>query len=123
MRGRLRSPGIRESLPEKEEHGQLCGEDLSGNITLLHYCTSERRLIKEEGDAESIARGIGEAVRDEVDTSYEGWKENPQALREIRQVIIQTIVKDLERPGLYHAEGFVDAVRDYLIENMGIQNA
>ncbi|MFB6356824.1 MAG: type I restriction endonuclease subunit R [bacterium] len=73
--------------------------------------------LKGDHSAEEIARAIGEAFQQEVDTSYEGWKENPETRRQIRQTIIQTIVKDLDQPGLYHADKFVDQVRDYLIEN------
>ena len=84
-------------------------------------------LLEEEYDshlqgdntAEEIARKIYESFCKNIDTSYEGWRERSGIKKEIRRVIIKTIVEELEQPGLYHAEEFVNQACDYLLENVG----
>jgi type I restriction enzyme R subunit len=92
-------------------------------LTSGEYAVEE--LLKEEysshldgeNSAKKIATTIGQKFRDEIDTSYKGWQKNPLIEKDICQVIIQAIVKDLKQPGLYHAKGFVKQVCEYLIEN------
>lgn len=73
--------------------------------------------IDDEGEAEAIARAIGEAFREEVDTSYPNWERNEQARKDIRQAIIDVLVKEFDKDELYHAEDFIENTREYLIEN------
>ncbi len=109
---------VEEEILEVEQEPEQ-REMTEGEYAITKLLTEEYEShIEAEAQAEEFARTIGAAFREKVDTGYEGWKENPETRNKTQQVVIETIVKELDRPGLYHADKFVDQATDYLIENV-----
>jgi len=74
-------------------------------------------VIDSDAEAEAIARDIAESFAEEINTSFKRWKTNQNTLDTIEVMVIDVLVKDHDKAALVKADGFVEATRDYLVEN------
>jgi type I restriction enzyme R subunit len=76
--------------------------------------------IDSDEQAEEVANEIVSQFRDRVDRNYAGWQTNRQTIAEVERLLLDVLVKQYSLGHLISDDdGFVDAVRTYLIENHG----
>ncbi len=98
---------------EPEKKGLTPGEYAIYELVKEDY----KKHIKKDEDAKEIAKAIGKRFKEDVDTTYVNWWKNPEVERKCRRSIINALIKDMGKKGLYHAEGFIEKAQEYLIEN------
>ncbi|TKX46350.1 type I restriction endonuclease subunit R [Halorubrum sp. SD690R] len=85
-----------------------------------HLTEETPDAIESEEQAEQVAEEIVSQFRERVDRSYAGWKTNPQTISEIMRILLDVLVKQYDLGHLIKdSDGFVDAIRGYLIQNHG----
>jgi type I restriction enzyme R subunit len=76
--------------------------------------------IESDEQAEIVAEEIVSQFRDRVDRGYSGWKTNQQTIAEIERILLDVLVVEHDLGHLIRDDdGFVDDVRNYLIQNNG----
>jgi type I restriction enzyme R subunit len=110
-----------ETLQVEEEKQQSGLED--AEFALYTALTEEYgEHIEDKAEARAIAEAIGEAFEEQIDTNFEGWDQREGVLQDIRRVLITTVVSEFGKMELYDA-GFVIEAREYLVENVGANDA
>ncbi|QAU12513.1 type I restriction endonuclease subunit R [Halorubrum sp. BOL3-1] len=85
-----------------------------------HLTEETPDAIESDEQAEQVAEEIVSQFRERVDRSYAGWKTNQQTIAEIERILLDVLVVEYDLGHLIKdSDGFVDATRDYLIQNHG----
>ena len=83
-----------------------------------HLTEETPEAIESEEQADNVAEEIVSRFDERVDRSYPGWKTNQQTIAEIEEILLDVLVKQYDLGHLIGDDDeFVDAVRDYLIQN------
>ncbi|TKX76514.1 type I restriction endonuclease subunit R, partial [Halorubrum sp. SD626R] len=85
-----------------------------------HLTEETPGAIESEEQAKEVAEEIVSQFQERVDRGYNGWKTNKKTISEIEHILLDVLVVEY---GLGHLiqddDDFVDAVRNYLIQNDG----
>jgi len=73
--------------------------------------------IEGEEKAKEFAKTITENFEENIDTSFENWKANPDIKNDIEKMLIRVIYKDIGKKELIHDENFIERTINYLVEN------
>ena len=85
-----------------------------------HLTEETTEAIDSEEQAEAVAEEIVSQFRERVDRGYHGWKTSQQTIAEIERILLDVLVKQYDLGRLIQGDdGFVDAIRNYLIVNNG----
>jgi len=85
-----------------------------------HLTEETPEAIDSEEQAEQVAEEIISQFHDRVDRGYAGWQTNQQTIAEIERILLDVLVKEHDLGHLIKEDdGFVDAIRNYLIQNNG----
>ncbi|AWB26535.1 type I restriction endonuclease subunit R [Halococcoides cellulosivorans] len=85
-----------------------------------HLTEETPDAIESDEQAEQVAAEIVSQFRDRVDRHYPGWETNHQTIAEVERILLGVLVKERDLGHLIRdEEGFVDDVRNYLIQNDG----
>jgi len=85
-----------------------------------HLTEDTPDAIESDEQAEAVAEEIVTQFRERVDRGYAGWKTNQQTIAEIERILLDVLVVEYDLDHLIQDDdGFVDDVRNYLIQNNG----
>ncbi|KAB7517094.1 type I restriction endonuclease subunit R [Halosegnis rubeus] len=85
-----------------------------------HLTEETAEAIESDEQAERVAEAVVTQFRDRVDRGYSGWKTNQQTIAEIERILLDVLVVEHDLGHLIQDDdGFVDDVRNYLIQNNG----
>jgi len=85
-----------------------------------HLTEETPDAIESDEQAERVAEEIVTQFRERVDRGYSGWKTNQQTIAEIERILLDVLVVQYQLGQLIQEDDeFVDAVRNYLIQNNG----
>ena len=83
-----------------------------------HLTEETPEEIETDEQAEEVAEEIVTQFEARVDMGYAGWKTNQQTIAEIERILLDVLVVNYDLGHLIRDDdGFVDAVRNYLIQN------
>ncbi|WP_336133672.1 type I restriction endonuclease subunit R [Natronomonas amylolytica] len=110
---------VEEQVLEVEEEAEEQGMD-KAEFAIYTHLTEETPSAVDSDKGEEVAGEIVSQFRERVDRGYEGWKTNQQTIAEIERILLDVLVVEHDLGHLIQEEdGFVDAMRDYLIQNHG----
>jgi len=105
---------------EVEREAEDEGMDDAEFAIYTHLTEETSDAIGSDEQAEEVANEIVSQFRDRVDRNYAGWQTNQQTIAEVERLLLDVLVKQYSLGHLISDDdGFVDAVRTYLIENHG----
>ncbi|WP_144920393.1 type I restriction endonuclease subunit R [Halorubrum salsamenti] len=105
---------------EVEREAEDEGMDDAEFAIYTHLTEETSDAIDSDEQAEEVANEIVSQFRDRVDRNYAGWQTNQQTIAEVERLLLDVLVKQYDLGHLISDDdGFVDAVRTYLIENHG----
>ena len=105
---------------EVEREAEDEGMDDAEFAIYTHLTEETSDAIDSDEQAEEVANEIVSQFRDRVDRNYAGWQTNQQTIAEVERLLLDVLVKQYSLGHLISDDdGFVDAVRTYLIENHG----
>jgi type I restriction enzyme R subunit len=111
---------VEEEVLNVEEEAEEQGMDDAEFAIHTHLTEQTPEAIESEEQAEEVAEEIVSQFRERVDRGYYGWKTNQQTIAEIERILLDVLVKENELGHLIRDDdGFVDSIRNYLIENHG----
>jgi len=111
---------VEEEVLGVEEEAEEQGMDRAEFAIYTHLTEETPEAIDSDDQAEEVAQKIVSQFRERVDRGYQGWKTNQQTIAEIERILLDVLVKQNELGHLVRDnEGFVDDIRDYLIQNHG----
>ncbi len=111
---------VEKRILEVEEEAEEQGMDDTEFAIYTHLTEETADAIESEEQAEAVAEEIVSQFRDRVDRGYTGWKTNQQTIAEIERILLDVLVVEHDLSYLIQEnDGFVDAIRDYLIQNNG----
>ncbi|WP_254767566.1 type I restriction endonuclease subunit R [Salinilacihabitans rarus] len=111
---------VEEEVLEVEEEAEEQGMDDAEFAIYTHLTEETLDAIESEEQAEEVAEEIVTQFRDRVDRGYAGWKTNQQTIAEIERILLDVLVVEYDLGNLIRDDdGFVDAIRSYLIQNNG----
>jgi len=85
-----------------------------------HLTEETPDAIESDEQAERVAEEIVTQFRERVDRGYSGWKTNQQTIAEIERILLDVLVVQYDLSHLIQDDDeFVDAIRNYLIQNNG----
>lgn len=101
---------------EADEEGMEAAE-----FAIYTHLTEETpEAIESDEEAERVAEEIVSQFRERVDRGYSGWKTNQQTIAEVERILLDVLVVENDLGHLIQDDdGFVDDVRNYLIQNNG----
>jgi len=109
---------VEEQILQVEEDAEEHGMDKAEFAIYTHLTEETPESIDSDEQAETVAAEIVSAFEERIDRGYNGWKTNQQTIAEIERILLDVLVVDHDLGHLIHEdEGFVDAMRDYLIQN------
>jgi len=111
---------VEKEVLEVKDETDKGGMEAARFAIYTHLTEETPDAIASEEQAEEVAEEIVSQFDERVDRSYPGWKTNQQTIAEIERILLDVLVKQYD---LGHLIGdndeFVDAVRNYLIQNNG----
>jgi type I restriction enzyme R subunit len=111
---------VEEEVLNVETEADEQGMDAAEFAIYTHLTEETPNAIDTDEQAEAVAEEIVTQFCERVDRGYTGWKTNQQTIAEIERILLDVLVVEHD---LGHLIGdndeFVDAVRDYLIQNDG----
>ncbi|WP_225334803.1 type I restriction endonuclease subunit R [Halomicrobium urmianum] len=111
---------VEEEILEVEEEAEEQGMDDAEFAIYTHLTEETPDAIESEEQAEEVAEEIVSQFRDRVDRGYTGWKTNQQTISEIERILLDVLVVENDLGHLIQEDDeFVDAIRNYLIQNNG----
>jgi type I restriction enzyme R subunit len=103
---------------EKEAENQ--GMDKAEFAIYTHLTEETPDAVDTDKVAEEVAEEIVSEFRERVDRDYDGWKTNQQTILEIERILLDVLVVEYDLGHLIQEDdGFIDAMRNYLIQNHG----
>ncbi|MFC4249627.1 type I restriction endonuclease subunit R [Natribaculum luteum] len=109
---------VEEEVLEVEEEAEEQGMSNTEFAIYTHLTEETPEAIQSEEQAEEVAEKIVSEFNDRVDRDYAGWKTNQQTIAEIERILLDVLVVEHDLGHLIQDnDDFVDAVRDYLIQN------
>ena len=111
---------VEGAVLEVEREAEDEGMDDAEFAIYTHLTEETSDAIDSDEQAEEVANEIVSQFRDRVDRNYAGWQTNQQTIAEVERLLLDVLVKQYSLGHLISDDdGFVDAVRTYLIENHG----
>jgi len=111
---------VEEEILEVEEEAEEHGMDDAEFAIYTHLTEETPGAIESDEQAEKVAEEIVSQFRDRVDRGYAGWKTNQQTVAEIERILLDVLVVNHDLGHLIQDDDeFVDAMRNYLIQNHG----
>jgi type I restriction enzyme R subunit len=111
---------VEGAVLEVEREAEDEGMDDAEFAIYTHLTEETSDAIDSDEQAEEVAHEIVSQFRDRVDRNYAGWQTNQQTIAEVERLLLDVLVKQYDLGHLISDDdGFVDAVRTYLIENHG----
>ncbi len=109
---------VEQEVLEVESEAEKRDMDKSEFAIYTHLTEETNDIIESETQAESIAADIIEEFENRVDRSYAGWETNQKTVSEIERILLDVVVVEYKRGELISEnDGFIDAIRGYLIGN------
>jgi len=72
--------------------------------------------IEDDQEAKNIAEAIWRGFEEGIHTDFPNWKNNERTVREIKKMIVKTVVIDMGKRGLYDTD-FKQKAFEYIVEN------
>ena len=111
---------VEAEVLEVEREAENEGMDAAEFAIYTHLTEETPAAIASDEQAEAVAAEIVSQFRDRVDRGYAGWKTNRQTVSEIERILLDVLVVEYDLGHLIRDDDdFVDAVRNYLIQNDG----
>ena len=111
---------VEEAVLNVEEEAEEQGMGDAEFAIYTHLTEHTPEAIESDDQAEKVAGEIVSQFRERVDRDYDGWKTNQQTIAEIERILLDVLVKDHTLGHVISEhDGFVDDIRNYLIENHG----
>jgi len=110
---------VEDAVMSVEEDAEEEGMDDAEFAVYTHLTEETPDAIESEAQAEAIAEEIVSQFHDRVDRDYPGWKTNQQTISEIERILLDVVLKQYDLGHLIRDDEFVDALRNYLIQNHG----
>jgi type I restriction enzyme R subunit len=111
---------VEKEVLEVKDETEKGGMEAARFAIYTHLTEETPDAIESEEQAEEVAEEVVSQFDERVDRSYPGWKTNQQTIAEIERILLDVLVKQYD---LGHLIGdndeFVNAVRNYLIQNNG----
>ncbi|TKX82182.1 type I restriction endonuclease subunit R [Halorubrum sp. SD626R] len=121
--GEVADPEAVEALKSVEDEvlevEQAAGEEAAerAKFAIHTHLTEELDDGFEDGEkATELADSIVDRFEDHVDRDYPGWQTNKSTEQDIEELILEVVALEYDRPDLID-DPFMDAIRDYLINN------
>ncbi|UTF53416.1 type I restriction endonuclease subunit R [Natronosalvus rutilus] len=111
---------VEEGILGVEEEAEEQGMDNAEFAIYTHLTEETPDAVDSEEEAEVVAEEIVFQFRERVDRGYNGWKTNQQTIAEIERILLDVLVVEYDLGYLIRDDDeFIDAIRDYLIQNHG----
>jgi type I restriction enzyme R subunit len=111
---------VEEAVLNVEEEAEDEGMEAAEFAIYTHLTEETPEAIESDEQAERVAEDIVTQFSERVDRGYSGWKTNQQTIAEIERILLDVLVVERDIGHLIQDDdGFVDTVRDYLIQNNG----
>jgi type I restriction enzyme R subunit len=111
---------VEEEVLSVEEDADEQGMDAAEFAIYTHLTEETPDAIESDEQAAAVAESIVSQFDDRVDRGYHGWKTNQQTIAEIERILLDVLVVEYDLGHLIRDDdGFVDAMREYLIQNNG----
>jgi type I restriction enzyme R subunit len=109
---------VEEEVLNVEAEADEQGMDDAEFAIYTHLTEETPEAIESDEQAEAVAEKIVSQFRDRVDRGYNGWKTNQQTIAEIERILLDVLVVEYDLGHLIRDDdGFVDTMRNYLIQN------
>ncbi|WP_311172993.1 type I restriction endonuclease subunit R [Halobellus ordinarius] len=111
---------VEEEVLKVEQEADEEGMEAAEFAIYTHLTEETPDAIESDEQAERVAEEIVSQFRERVDRGYSGWKTNQQTIAEIERILLDVLVVKHDLGHLIQDDdGFVDDVRNYLIQNNG----
>jgi len=111
---------VEEAVLEVESDAEDEGMDDAEFAIYTHLTEETPDAIESDEQAEAVAEEIVSQFRDRVDRNYAGWETNRQTIAQVERLLLDVLVVENDLGHLIRDDDeFVDAVRNYLIQNHG----
>jgi type I restriction enzyme R subunit len=111
---------VEKEVLNVEEEADEEGMDAAEFAIYTHLTEETTDAIESDEQAEKVAEKIVSQFRERVDRGYAGWRTNQQTIAEIERILLDVLVVEHELGHLIRDDdGFVDDIRNYLIQNNG----
>ena len=111
---------VEQEILNVEAEADEQGMDDAEFAIYTHLTEETPEGIDSEDHAEAVAVDLVTAFHERVDRSYPGWQTNQQTIAEIERLLLDVLVVDHDLGHLIRDDdAFMDAIRDYLIQNHG----
>jgi type I restriction enzyme R subunit len=111
---------VEAEILEVEDEADEQGMDEAEFAIYTHLTEETPDAIESDEQAEVIAEDIVSQFHERVDRGYAGWKTNQQTIAEIERILLDVLVVEHDLGHLIQDDDkFVDAIRNYLIQNHG----
>jgi type I restriction enzyme R subunit len=111
---------VEEEVLEVEQEASEQGMEAAEFAIYTHLTEETPDAIECDERAEKVAEEIVTQFDERVDRGYMGWKTNQQTIAEIERILLDVLVVEHDLGHLIKDDdGFVDDVRNYLIQNNG----
>ena len=105
---------------EVEREAEDEGMEAAEFAIYTHLTEETPDAIESEEQAKEVAEEIVSQFQERVDRGYNGWKTNKKTISEIEHILLDVLVVEYDLGHLIReSDDFVDAVRNYLIQNDG----
>ncbi|ARS91260.1 type I restriction endonuclease subunit R [Natrarchaeobaculum aegyptiacum] len=109
---------VEEEVLNVEREADEEGMEAAEFAIYTHLTEETPDAIESDEQAERVAEEIVSQFRERVDRGYSGWKTNQQTIAEIERILLDVLVVEHDLGHLIRDyDGFVDSVRDYLVQN------
>jgi type I restriction enzyme R subunit len=111
---------VEEAVLNVEKEADEEGMEAAEFAIYTHLTEETPNAIESDEQGERVAEEIVSQFRERVDRGYAGWKTNQQTIAEIERILLDVLVVEHDLGHLIRDDdGFVDDVRNYLIQNNG----
>ncbi|TKX86597.1 type I restriction endonuclease subunit R [Halorubrum sp. SS5] len=111
---------VEAEVLEVEKEAEDEGMDAAEFAIYTHLTEETPNAVESDEQAEEVAEEIVSQFQERVDRGYAGWKTNQQTISEIERILLDVLVVEYDLGHLIQDDDdFVDAVRNYLIQNDG----
>ncbi|MDB2240820.1 type I restriction endonuclease subunit R [Halorubrum ezzemoulense] len=111
---------IESEVLEVEKEAEDEGMEAAEFAIYTHLTEETPDAIESEEQAKEVAEEIVSQFEERVDRGYNGWKTNKKTISEIEHILLDVLVVEYDLGHLIRdSDDFVDAVRNYLIQNDG----
>ena len=109
---------VEAEVIEVKTEAERQGMEATEFAIYTHLTEETPEAIETDEQAETIAEEIVTQFSERVDTGYTGWQTNQQTIVEIERILLEVLVVQHDLGHLIQQEnGFVDDIRNYLIQN------